>query len=64
MKDKSKAVSQNVSLEISRCNNESNICVIEVPEGENREQIIFERIMVEKFEELMKDMNIQEAECT
>lgn len=36
--------------------------MIEVP-GENGEQVIFEGVMVEKFEELRKDFNIQEAEC-
>lgn len=36
--------------------------MIEVP-GENGEQVIFEGVIVEKFEELRKDFNIQEAEC-
>lgn len=36
--------------------------MIEVPEGETGEQVIFERIMAERFEELVKDMNVQEAE--
>lgn len=38
------------------------MCVIEVPEGENGEQVTFEGIMAERFEELVKGMNVQEAE--
>ena len=46
---------------------QSNICFIEVPEGENKEQEIgnvFEKIVKENFPNLVKeiDMQVQEAQ--
>lgn len=38
---------------------QSNKCLIEVTEGKNGRKAIFERIMVDNFPKLMKDMNLQ-----
>ena len=44
----------------------TNICIVRVPEGEEREQVIekrFEEIMIENFPNLTKEIDIQVQEA-